>query len=411
MRVCVTTEQRFARTPDNQVWAPAGPEYMFWSRYLGAFDEVCVIARITDVEVAGETWRRADGPGVAFGKVPYYIGAAAYLSKCIQVRAAVQAAVRKEDAVVIRGVSVLSSTLGSSFATGRPFGIEVIGDPYEVFAPGATRHPMRPALRWWLTWKLKSECKKASAVAYVTDATLQKRYPPSKTAFETSYSSIELPDDAFVNAPRSFPQRLDPVKVVTVGSLEQMYKGFDVLIDAVAACHRGGTRVELTIVGEGRCRPQLEQLVTRHGLVGSVRFTGQVQAKSRIIELLDSADIFVLPSKTEGLPRAMIEAMARGLPCIGTAVGGIPELLPQDSLVARGDALALARKIAEVIVEPGRMAKMGALNLKAARKHGDSVLRPKRRKFLEHLLHATEGWTRRLTTSQRATAITELHPS
>jgi glycosyltransferase involved in cell wall biosynthesis len=392
MRVCVATEQRFASTPDHKVWAPAGPAYEFLSRYLEVFDSLRVVARIAQVVAAEPTWKRADGPGVDFAQAPYYVGAAAYLRKYFKVRTAVRRAVNEADAVVLRGASALSFCLESSFANERPFGLEVIGDPYDVFAPGSVQHPLRPILRWWLTRNLKRECQRATAIAYVTHASLQKRYPAGKGSFETSYSSVELSEQAFVNTPRQFGPGLDPVKVVTVGSLEQMYKGFDVLIDALALCRQKGIRAELVIIGEGRCRPELEQHVRDRGLGKEVRFTGQLQARSRLVELLDSAGLFVLPSKTEGLPRAMIEAMARALPCIGTAVGGIPELLPPADLVPRGDAAALAQKMIEVVREPGRMAKMAATNLQTARGYCDSVLRPKRREFLEHVRRATLDW-------------------
>jgi len=94
----------------------------------------------------------------------------------------------------------------------------------------------------------------------------------------------------------------------------------------------------------------------------------------------------------------MIEAMARGLPCIGSAVGGIPELLSHENLVPRGDAVALARKVIEVVREPGRMAKMAEGNLETARKYCNSVLGPRRREFLECVRRATQDWTRGLST-------------
>ncbi len=110
---------------------------------------------------------------------------------------------------------------------------------------------------------------------------------------------------------------------------------------------------------------------------------------------LDRADLFVLPSHQEGLPRAAIEAMARGLPCVGSTVGGFPELLPAEDLVPPGDAAALARKLREVVTDPDRLDRMAARNLGAAREYREDVLRPRRTAFYEHLRAATTRWLQR----------------
>jgi glycosyltransferase involved in cell wall biosynthesis len=343
------------------------------------------------VTVEQPGWTRADGPGISFARAPHCIGVSGYLRKCRQVYSTITRAVTQNDAVIMRGASVLSACLEFSFSQGRPFGVEVIGDPYDVFAPGCIEHPLRPALRWALTETLKRQCGKACAVAYVTNSFLQQRYPGSSTAFTTSYSSVELPEEVFVKAPRSFKFK-SPANVLTIGSLEQMYKGFDVLIEAVAICRRGGTDVRLVIVGDGRYRQKLQQQVRDLALEDVIFFTGQLQDRRAVFELFDTADLFVLPSKTEGLPRALIEAMARAVPAVGTSVGGIPELLEATYLVPPGDAVSLAHKIIEVVRQPELMASMAASNLFAARKYSDSLLRPRRRAFLQSLSHTTQSW-------------------
>jgi glycosyltransferase involved in cell wall biosynthesis len=113
---------------------------------------------------------------------------------------------------------------------------------------------------------------------------------------------------------------------------------------------------------------------------------------------LDHADLFVLPSRTEGLPRAMIEAMARALPCIGSTVGGIPELLPPEDLVPPGDAAALARKIREVVCDPDRMARMSARNLEQARQYREDALSGRRIAFYQRVREVTEAWRDRRRT-------------
>jgi glycosyltransferase involved in cell wall biosynthesis len=88
----------------------------------------------------------------------------------------------------------------------------------------------------------------------------------------------------------------------------------------------------------------------------------------------------------------MIEAMARGLPCIGSSVGGIPELLAPEDLVPPGDPNALAAKIREVVTAPGRMERMSARNLTKAREYHEGALRQRRIAFLKHLRDETEKW-------------------
>jgi glycosyltransferase involved in cell wall biosynthesis len=94
-----------------------------------------------------------------------------------------------------------------------------------------------------------------------------------------------------------------------------------VFLDSVGICLRAGLDVRAAIVGDGVFRPRMEARSRALGLQNQVRFTGQLSTVAEVRQQLDEADLFVLPSKTEGLPRAMLEAMARALPCIGTAVG------------------------------------------------------------------------------------------
>jgi glycosyltransferase involved in cell wall biosynthesis len=159
--------------------------------------------------------------------------------------------------------------------------------------------------------------------------------------------------------------------------MEHLYKAQDVLLDAVT----GLPSVERTLVGDGRCRRALEARAERMGLTASVRFRGALPAGEPVRRALDDADLFVLPSRQEGLPRAMIEAMARGLPCLGSAVGGVGELLPQDCLVAAGDAQSLRAKILTFAADPARMAREAAGNLVRAREYHEDALRRRRRAF------------------------------
>lgn len=98
-------------------------------------------------------------------------------------------------------------------------------------------------------------------------------------------------------------------------------KGYDVLINAYAKTAADAPNTELWLVGDGAERPALEEQVRGLGLRERVRFFG---LRDDVPDLLNSMDIFVLPSRTEGLPVAVLEAMACGLPVVATEVGGVP---------------------------------------------------------------------------------------
>jgi glycosyltransferase involved in cell wall biosynthesis len=380
MKVCVVLEQRYAMTPDGRVWTDGAFPRTFWDRYLEVFDEVRVVARVKPVAEALPEWKQADGGAVEFAPVKYYIGVRDYLSNLRCVRQSVRAAFDSDDAVLLRVPSQLAAVLTPLLLRRKhPFAVEVVGDPYDAFSPGAITHPLRPLVRRVFCHRLAGVCGRAFAAAYVTAESLQRRYPPGPNTKSFYYSDVELQGD-FVLGARARALK-SSWKLVTVGSLAQLYKAIDVQIDTVAELRRQGLDVRLTVIGDGKHRHELEQHAAVLGLGEYVHFRGQLPCGAPIRAELDDADLFLLPSRAEGLPRAMIEAMARGLPCIGSDVGGIPELLPPEDLVSPGDVRGLARKISEVLSDPVRMHRMSTRNLERSRDFQEETLRKQRIAF------------------------------
>jgi glycosyltransferase involved in cell wall biosynthesis len=395
MRLVVSLEFRFDRTPDGRVWTQTMFPYSFWMRYLNVFDRLRVVARVRNVKLAEPDWVRADGERVSFEPLPHYIGPWQYVLQAPRIHRSVKEAIGPEDAVILRVGSQIAATIEPMLRKSqRPFGLEVVGDPYDTFAPGAMKHPLRPFFRWSFARQLRQQCSAANLVAYVTEQALQRRYPPAASAFSTHYSSIDLPASAFVSAPRAVNASKRSFTLVTVGTLAQLYKAPDVLLDAVADCERNGLDVNLILIGDGKHRQELEVKAKALGLNEKVGFLGQLPAGDSVRAQLDTADVFVLPSRQEGLPRAIIEAMARALPCIGSTVGGIPELLPAEDMVPPNDSKALARKIWEIVTDPRRMARMSARNLEKAKEYKDDILRGRRTEFYRYLRTITEDWLR-----------------
>ena len=168
-----------------------------------------------------------------------------------------------------------------------------------------------------------------------------------------------------------------------IGSLARLYKGPDVLLRASSLCRSRGLDFEIVMVGDGRHAEQMKALAGRLGVKDRTQFVPRLPFGKAIFDFLDKVDLFVMPSRAEGLPRALLEAMARGCPCIGSNVGGIPELLAADDLVPPNDPEALARKIMEVTADPERMKTMSARNLARAKEFDPEVLRDMRLAFYQ----------------------------
>lgn len=396
MKVVVALEQRFVQLPDGTTWTDSGIHRDFWNRYLDIFTHISIVARVNHQETIGENWHRADGGRITFVPVPHYIGPLAYLKRRSQVIKSINESAQTLDAVILRSPGQVSDILGSLLVKrGQPFGVEVVGDPFDVFARGAIHHPLRPFLQRLYVRRLQTLVSKASAVAYVTQNALQRRYPAASSAFQTNYSSVALPESAFVNSPKQAPAPDSPIKLVFVGSLAQLYKAPDILLHATRSLISNGMNLQVTIIGDGKFRTSLENQANALGIAPNVHFTGNVPSGENVTAELDNSNLFVLPSRTEGLPRAMIEAMARGLPCIGTNVGGIPELLPAPDMVQPGDVDALSAKILEVTSDPERMKRMSTRNLIVARDYHQDILQSRRNCFYEVIRSQTEDWLSR----------------
>lgn len=409
MDVTVALDARYVVAADGSVWSQVGMARSFWERYLDVFDRVRILARAARAEQAPEGWLPVNGKNILFHGLPDFCGPWQCLKQYPAIRSAIRAAAPARGAVILRVASQVANVLERQLhERGYPYALEVVGDPYEVFAPGVVDHPLRPFFRWHFSRHLRRQCLRAAGVAYVTKHALQKRYPTRLMSTDVSdvelpreavlggvgwthYSSIELAPAGFAECLRK-PKEHGPYQLVTVGSLAQLYKGTDVLIEAVARCVRAGVDVTAVIVGDGKYRPDLMAQAERAGMASRIRFCGQVTAGEPVRRVLDAADLFVLPSRSEGLPRAMIEAMARALPCIGSAVGGVPELLDVSELVPAGDPAALAAKIQEVLGDPSRMEAMSRRNLAGARNFAHSVLAERRQRFYQHVRGYTQRW-------------------
>jgi glycosyltransferase involved in cell wall biosynthesis len=173
------------------------------------------------------------------------------------------------------------------------------------------------------------------------------------------------------NEPSDPPGRV--CRVVTVARLSSE-KGLEFLVDAAARLRGADAGVAFDVHGEGYLREALQARIDRAGLRSCVTLHGAFQRRD-LRQILGRADVFVLPSLTEGYPLSVVEAMACGLPIVATRVGGVPDLIEDGAnglLCEPSDPGALAACVLTLLRQPDRRRALGG----AAREYYAAHLAP-----------------------------------
>jgi len=281
---------------------------------------------------------------------------------------------------VVRGVDVIfaqyafpdgfSSTLASRLL-GIPSAIQVIGSDILVAAKGVKRR--------MIGWAVS----RASGVICVS------------RQLEALVRDMGAVNTAVIPSPLDFSDLPQPMEVkrvenrlITVAMLTKV-KGLDVLLRALYSI----PEIELLVVGNGPERTNLERLAKGLELRGKVRFLGEVP-HSEVWRHLLSSSVFVLPSLSEGLPRALLEAMACGLFIIASEVGGIPEVVRNGwngTLVEPRNTEALREAIEKAMADREKIRIVGERNRLEVQAFDLEKVAERQFRFLVSLLPEREG--------------------
>lgn len=226
--------------------------------------------------------------------------------------------------------------------------------------------------------------KKAQFSIYVTNVFLQRRYPNCGKSIGCSNVNIET------GIPGILEKRLDHIKEVsknrdivlkigTVAAIDVPYKGQGDVIKAIALLRKKGILIEYHLLGRGS-REALSKIAKLYNVEDFVVFHNPVP-HNEVLAFYDSIDAYIQSSWTEGLPRALIEAMSRGCLCIGSNAGGIPELLDSDYIYPKGNVKALSAIISEIKVET--MIDQAQVNYVRAKEFDRNVLNKRRSEFIK----------------------------
>ena len=386
MRLVFVHDHRFVRSTDGKVFTGGSFPSTIWARYLRHFDEIVVIGRDGGMTGPSCELARADTPMVRFELISGMEGALPLLRGNAALDRLLDRELDEADALIARVPSVLAlGAAQKARARAIPYALEVVGCAWDsYFNHGSLAARAYASVAYW---RQRRALRLAPIATYVTREFLQGRYPcPGFTTY-VSDVEIEPMDDT---GHRARLERLNeltngrPPRFGTVGSLRVRYKGYHVAILALAKLRAEGLDVRYSILGAGDPAPY-RAMAEKHGVADLVDFAGVRPAGRGVAEWLDGIDVHMQPSFQEGLPRATVEAMSRGVACIGSTAGGLPELLSPDRMHQPGDVNTLAKHIRAMAVDPARIAVTSSADMEAARDYFQPSLERRRDQTLSRL--------------------------
>ena len=232
--------------------------------------------------------------------------------------------------------------------------------------------------------------RQAPFALYVTQQFLQRRYP-NKEGETCVASDVEIPHpeiEVLHKREGREQGQNEPLVFGLVGSLTGSLKGIDTAIEALAKVKDTLPAWQFRVLGPGDST-RFGALADRLGIGDRVHFDGTLPAGEAVGYWLDQVDVYLQPSRREGLPRALVEAMSRGCPAIGSRCAGIPELLEDECLVRPGRPDQLADLLLRVARNTEWRHRQAERNWSKAKEYAADVLEPKRRAFWQRFAEHT----------------------
>lgn len=395
MKVIFAHDTLMTKDDKGNVYSGGSFPYSVWERYLKHFNEVRIISRHNGTiqksdSVLINSLSLSSGPNSSFVSVPNLNSIKGKLVRKKIAKNIIRDELRKADALIARIPSEIGR-LAVSIAKreGIPYLIEVVGCAYDAYYfYGNIKGKLFAPISMYQT---KRVVKKSNYVIYVTKDYLQERYPTNGHHTNVSNVNIEKIDESIIKERSEKIECLNNetlLKIGMMGSLNSKYKGFDKAIKYLSEIQPNSNNYELHILGAGN-KFNFEDVIDKNSMKSKVIFDGTRSSGEQVFNWLDDIDLFIQPSLTEGLPRALIEALSRGCLAIGSNRGGIPELLEDDYLFDPNDIQSFEKSIKNALATKSRMEIQMKNNVNNAEKYSSLNLSEKRDEFIRNFISKT----------------------
>ncbi|MBQ9298574.1 MAG: glycosyltransferase family 4 protein [Clostridia bacterium] len=386
MKLLLVIDSHIFKTKDGKYWCKGITDAQFFDRYLKVFDTLKIATRVQQMDKVDEKkFLRVDNDKIEMIDIPFARNIKEYIKNYGKIKTEIKKEVLDCNCIIYRLPSIISY-IGylACKRQNKPYAVEIVADPEDAYKD-------YKIIGFVLKQMLKKITYRANGASYVTEKFLQSKYPSrarkkgeTKEFFETYYSSIDL-KESFFGTKKDYKNKKEYIVSHTANISKTMVKGQDILIKAVGLLCKKGYNLRIKFIGDSEIKDKYYEIARENGIIDKIVFTGLLPNKVDIRNELINSDIFVLPTKSEGLPRSIIEAMAVGLPCVSTPISGIPELLPAELLVKQNDYKKFAEIIESLIKNPEEMEKISERNIEKAKDYEYQILTSRRNEFYEKL--------------------------
>lgn len=370
----------------GKYYARTQEKYDFYQRYLRVFDQLRLVTRCVNEDKLGKTRVLLDDERIEYVPLPFFSGPVQYAKKYFKIGRQLRNITDGCDAAILRLPATVAQRVGKKvMQSGIPYAMELVFDATDAYV-NATN--LLERVLWKMIDKqMKQLCEHSEGVSCVTEQYMQQHYTSKKeNAFFSHYSSITLYDSFFTNQ-RNYLSK-DVFKIAHVCTQVQFNgrKGYNEIIDALKILKGRGVKVEVNFAGPDYHNgiALLTDYAKKQGVGDMVNFVGGV-TREQLSSYLEDSDLYVMPTWAEGLPRVIIEAMAKGLPCITTPVSGNPELVSEHFLVEYHDVEKLADRIEELVTNKELYEATSKENFERSLKYEATVLEKRRDEFYTQL--------------------------
>ena len=317
--------------------------------------------------------------GIDVIPVKYYLTLGTYKYRK-ETKKIIHEAVCQCDILIVRVPSLIAyMAQQAAIKYHKPYIIEVVGCAWEAFWHYAALTKIYAPFSYL---RLKKNVAIAKYVIYVSNVFLQKRYPNKQHVCSISNVMLqEVSEEIIEKKIDLLSKEKDKLIVTTLAAVDVLYKGQHFVIEAIARLRKKGYLFEYHVAGDGD-QTRLKNIAKRFGVAQQVIFDGMLNA-NQVYELLDNTDIYIQPSLTEGLPRAVIEAMSRGCAVLGTKAGGISELVGKDFIFRRGNVTEIVNLMVKFVENKALLIESSKESFKKAKIFNKDILDSRRKVFYD----------------------------